>query len=81
MHAVSDTLIWTHFRAPLCPGRPLLSPGVGVAYSIKTRSMLFTIASRRRPEGWPSALAHYVQEALLEMRALCENASNVGSKL
>ncbi|CAM9514964.1 unnamed protein product, partial [Hapterophycus canaliculatus] len=48
--------------------------GIGVAYSIKKRSLLFTVACRRRPEGWSSAMCHHLQEALLDMRALCEHA-------
>ncbi|CBN79817.1 Carnitine/choline O-acyltransferase [Ectocarpus siliculosus] len=55
--------------------------GVGVAYSIKKSSLLFTVACRRRPEGWSSGLCHHLQEALLDMRALCEHADGVGSKL
>lgn len=45
-----------------------------MAYSIKRRSLLFTVACRRRPEGWSSALCHHLQEALLDMRTLCEHA-------
>lgn len=55
--------------------------GVGVAYSIKKRSLLFTIASLRRPEGWPAGLSHHLQEALLDMQALCEHAATTASKL
>eukprot|EP00903_Cladosiphon_okamuranus_P010710 g10122.t1 len=55
--------------------------GVGVAYSIKKRSLLFTVACRHRPEGWSSALCHHLQEALLDMRALCEHAPGTASKL
>lgn len=57
------------------------SSGVGVAYSIHRRSMVFTIASLRRPESWPARLSYCVREALLDMRALCEHASELGPKL
>lgn len=49
-------------------------PGVGVAYSIHKRSMVFTIASLRRPESWPARLSYCVREALLDMQALCEHS-------
>lgn len=55
--------------------------GVGVAYSVKKRSMSFNITCLRRPEKWSTTLSHYLQEALLDMRNLCEQASEKLSKL
>ncbi|CAN0248656.1 unnamed protein product, partial [Discosporangium mesarthrocarpum] len=64
-------------------GEVVPDAGVGIAYMIKKRSMHFNVASLRRPEAWPRSLCHCLQEALLNMQVLCEQAAveAVGSKL
>lgn len=43
--------------------------------------MSFNITCLKRPERWSTTLAHFVQEALLDMRALCEHGAEMTSKL
>jgi carnitine O-acetyltransferase len=48
--------------------------GIGLPYSVKKRSIYFSVAARRNshmPE-WPARMCHVMQETLLEMRDLWE---------
>eukprot|EP00816_Leptocylindrus_hargravesii_P006550 CAMPEP_0196805826 /NCGR_PEP_ID=MMETSP1362-20130617/5650_1 /TAXON_ID=163516 /ORGANISM="Leptocylindrus danicus, Strain CCMP1856" /LENGTH=689 /DNA_ID=CAMNT_0042178975 /DNA_START=200 /DNA_END=2269 /DNA_ORIENTATION=+ len=45
--------------------------GVGVAYGIKNDCCLFNITARREHD-WTDRLSHLLEEALLEMRTLCD---------
>eukprot|EP00906_Rhabdomonas_costata_P011200 RCo015856 len=45
--------------------------GVGVGYSVKDQMMQFTVTCPHKARGWSLNLVEYLDQALLEMRALC----------
>jgi carnitine O-acetyltransferase len=51
---------------------PVVSDGVGLAYSIHPRHCVFTITAHRDHGGWPDQLSTLLQEALVEVQTTIE---------
>lgn len=54
--------------------------GVGIAYSIKHRSIQFNLACRQHG-GWAARLGHLLEESLVEMQELFAQFTDIGAKL
>ena len=54
--------------------------GVGVGYGIKHNCCVFNITARREHD-WTDRLSHLLEEALLEMRTLCDAKKATISRL
>jgi carnitine O-acetyltransferase len=48
--------------------------GVGIGYSVKAAMMQFNVTCQHKERNWSANLCQYIDEALLELRALCAAA-------
>lgn len=66
---------------PNMPGfGEVVADGVGIAYEIKPRCCMFTVANRSE-NGWSDQLCHLLEEALSEIRLLVDLETPIRSKL
>mmetsp|Transcript_3379 Transcript_3379/g.9408 ORF Transcript_3379/g.9408 Transcript_3379/m.9408 type:complete len:345 (-) Transcript_3379:1077-2111(-) len=52
--------------------------GVGLSYSVHRDRVIFGITARKEHGGWPERLSQYLEDALVEMKLLVDEANNGG---